>query len=90
MTDNPYESPNSIKGVGRANWPPLVRIALWGLGTRASAWAFFAISVALGVGSIIYGLFDVRFFIGGLFFFSALWYYLAIRWVDQHGNWNAN
>jgi hypothetical protein len=29
----------------------------------------------------------VRFFTGALFIFAALWYYLAIRWIDQNDRW---
>jgi hypothetical protein len=60
---------------------------LWGLPNRAAAWAFVALSIALALGCFICGLFYPRFFIGGLLLFAALWYYLAIRWVDQHSHW---
>jgi len=50
--------------------------------------------VALAVGCIAYGFVDQRFFMGVLMAVgavtmaaAALWYYLAIRWVDRHGRW---
>jgi hypothetical protein len=46
-------------------------------------------SLAITVGCVVYGFTDWRFFFGGLMVFAALWYYLAIRWVDQHGKWEA-
>jgi hypothetical protein len=37
---------------------------------------------------VVYGFTnDWRFLFGGLMVFAALWYYLAIRWVDDHGTW---
>lgn len=72
-------------GVTRPLW---VRVGLWGLPRRSAAWAFFWLSMALGIGGIIYGFSDRRFFAGALLFVAAGWYYLAIRWVDQHGGWS--
>ncbi len=74
--------------VDRSGWPVWVRIGLWSLSSRASAWAFFWLSLALAVGSVAYGLLDPRFFLGGIMVLAAVWYYLAIRWVDQHGRWS--
>ena len=74
--------------------PYWVLIVLWGLPSRASAWACFGILVALAVGCIGYSFADQRFFIcvllgigAAIMAAAALWYYLAIRWVDQHGRW---
>jgi hypothetical protein len=68
--------------------PPIwVKLGLWGLPNRASIWAFFWISVALAVGSVVAGFWDARFFAGGLFVFSAWWYWAALRWVDEYGMW---
>lgn len=74
-------------GTDRSMWPVMVRLGLWGLSNRASAWAFFWLSIALAVASVAYGFKDPRFFAGSLLVFAALWYYLSIRWVDQHGSW---
>jgi hypothetical protein len=71
----------------RSNWPVLVRLGLWGLPDRRAAWLFFWLSIAIALGSVAYGFIKPIFFIGGLIGFAALWYYLAIRWVDKHGSW---
>ena len=75
-------------GVDRSNWPLLVQLGLWGL-NRAGAWAFVWLSLALAAGGVAYG-FAVHpvGFAGGLLVFSALWYYLSIRWVDEHSRWS--
>jgi hypothetical protein len=64
-----------------------VRIGLWGLPNRGSAWGFFWLCMAIAVGCIAYGFVDRRFFIGGVMALAAAWYYLSIRWVDQHSGW---
>jgi hypothetical protein len=74
--------------VDRSSWPIWVRVGLWGLPTRGSAWFFFWLSLALAVGCVAYGLVDWRFFAGSVFAISALGYYLAIRWVERHGRWS--
>jgi hypothetical protein len=71
----------------RPDRPLWVQVALWGLPSRASVWVCFWLSFILTVASISYGFVDVRFFAGGLFLFAALWYYLAIRWIDRHDRW---
>jgi hypothetical protein len=68
--------------------PWWVKVGLWGLGSRASAWVFVWLSLAIAVGCVVYGFTtDLRFVFGGLLVFAALWYYLAIRWVDEYGTW---
>lgn len=73
--------------VDRSNWPPMVRFGLMGLRSRGAAWAFFWISLVIGVGCVAFGFAYPAFFQGGIVLFAALWYYLAIRWVDQHSSW---
>jgi hypothetical protein len=68
--------------------PLWVKIGLWGLPNRVLAWAFFWVSIGLGVGLVSYGFVDRRAFAGGFMFFAALWYYASIRWVDRHGGWS--
>jgi hypothetical protein len=66
----------------------MVQVGLWGL-NRAGAWAFFWLCLALAAGGVACGLFvHPLAFLGGLMVFAALWYYLSIRWVDQHGSWS--
>jgi hypothetical protein len=67
--------------------PWWVKIGLWGLPSRASAWAFFWLSMAIAIVCVAYGLIDRRAAIGGILVLAAAWYYLAIRWVDHHGEW---
>jgi len=74
--------------VDRNAWPLFVQLALWGLPSRRAAWVFFWLSIAMAVGCVAYGFIDLRFFIGSILFFAALWYYLAIRWVDQNSTWS--
>ena len=78
---------NSQKNA-REDWPPLVRVGLWGLGSRGSAWVFFWGCIVIGAICSIYGFSDRRFFQGSGLLLAALWYYLAIRWVDRNGRWN--
>ena len=75
-------------GVDRNNWPIMVRLGLWSLPNRASAWAFFWLSLIIAAGCIAYGFVNPLGFIGGLLVFAALWYYLSIRWVDRHSSWS--
>lgn len=67
--------------------PLWVKIGLWGVPGRAGAWAFVWFSIIVAVACVFYGFQDKRFFYGGLIVFAALWYYLAIRWVDRHEQW---
>lgn len=66
----------------------MVRLGLFGIADRVMAWVFVWVSIASAIGCIAYGFLDPRFFFGGLLVLAALWYYLAIRWVDRHGTWS--
>jgi preprotein translocase subunit SecF len=70
----------------------MVRVGLWGLHKRGTAWAFFWLSLAIAAGCIAFafatGLSLFLSFVGGTMVLSALWYYLAIRWVDRHSSWS--
>lgn len=74
--------------VDRSKWPPLVRIGLWGLPNKSIAWFFAIASLFLALVCLVLGLFYPAFFLGLPLVFAALWYYLAIRWVDQHSHWS--
>lgn len=67
--------------------PAWVKLALWGLPNRTAAVGFLWLSVALSAGCVAYGFVDRRYFIGAFMIIAALWYYLAIRWVDRQGHW---
>ena len=79
---------NGPMSVDRSTWPLMVRLGLWGLPNRLSAWLFFWLSIALAVGCVAYGFVNPLFFAGSLVILAAWWYYLAIQWVDQNGNWS--
>lgn len=62
--------------------PLWVSIGLWGLKTRGSVLAFMWLSIALAVASAI-----VQFWLGLLVLLAALWYWLAMKWVDENEGW---
>lgn len=69
--------------------PPFwVTLARWGVPGRAGLWVFFWFSLLLALGCVAAGFVFWPLFAGGGFIFSALWYYAAIRWVDQFGRWD--
>jgi hypothetical protein len=75
-------------GVDRNVWPPLVQLGLWGL-DRTGAWVFLWLSLALAAAGVACGfLVHPLGFLGAGFVFAALWYYLAIRWVDENSKWS--
>ncbi len=74
--------------VDRSSWPWPVRMGLWKVPTRGAAWGYFILAMALALGFVAYGFVKPRFYAGGVFVLAALWYYLAIRWVDAHGEWS--
>lgn len=66
----------------------MVRLWLWDLPSRGAAWAFFWLSIVIAAGCIAYRFVNPLAFIGSLIVFAALWYYLSIRWVDEHSRWS--
>ena len=89
---NPYAPPQSPleRSPGpdqRRNYPWWVKLSIWRVPGRAGLWGFVALSLALAIGSVIYGFWDHRFFLGAAFLFSALIYWLSIWWIDRHGSW---
>jgi hypothetical protein len=77
-----YREPDA--GPDRPWW---VQVGLFGLPTRASAWAFVWLSVLLAAAGAAGVLFYWPLGLGVLFLLAALWYYLCIRWVDRNGRW---
>jgi hypothetical protein len=68
--------------------PWWVKVGLWGLPSRTAAAAFVALSLFLALAGAALGvLLDEAFFLGLVFLFAALWYWLAIRWVDYDDDW---
>ncbi|MDB5306989.1 MAG: hypothetical protein JWO38_1191 [Gemmataceae bacterium] len=74
-------------GVDRGKWPLVMQLGLWGLPTRGAAWGFFWLSVVIALACVGMGFVNPFFFVGGLTATAALWYYLAIRWVDRNSRW---
>jgi hypothetical protein len=74
--------------VDRSEWRLLVRVGLWGISRRSAAWAFVWLSIAIAAVSVAYAIVNRAAWVGGVLVFAALWYYLAIRWVDRHGRWS--
>jgi hypothetical protein len=77
--------------VPRSEYPWWVKLSMWGVPGRWGLWMFVAISIAVAIGSVVYGvIWDLRYVVGVLFLFSALIYWLSIRWVDRHGSWDGD
>ena len=72
---------------GERERPYWVKLALWGLPNRASAWIFFWLAIAIAVACSALGFVEPVFFVGSMMVGAALWYYAAIKWVDEHGRW---
>ena len=79
--------------------PPWVYWGLWGLRTRGDALVYFWICTSLAslffLGSLAMALagIGVEYWIASLAVVAmlvpaGLWYGLAIRWVDQHDDWD--
>jgi hypothetical protein len=62
--------------------PMLVSLGLWGLKTRKSALALMWLCIAIAVVSVV-----LKFWLGLIFLLAALWYWLALKWVDTHEGW---
>jgi predicted transporter len=77
--------------IPRQRYPWWVKVSLWGLSTKASAWVFVGLSLMYVVGCVAYAVTagDPRWYAGLLFLLAALIYWLSIRWVDQHGSWES-
>lgn len=74
--------------VDRRTWPPMVRFGPWGVPNRTIAWICVWFSITLAVCSVAYGFVEPIGFLGSVFLLSALWYYLALRWVDRNSKWS--
>ncbi len=62
--------------------PLWVAVGLWGLKTRALAWAFFALSILVATGWMMYWSWS-----GAIIYLAAVWYFMAIRWADKNNAW---
>jgi hypothetical protein len=70
--------------------PWWVRVTLWGLASRSSAWACAWLCLALALASVAYATIarDGRWLVGGILVLGAVGYCLAICWMDRHGSWS--
>ncbi|MBC8031248.1 MAG: hypothetical protein H7Z16_14135 [Pyrinomonadaceae bacterium] len=62
--------------------PLWVAVGLWGLKTRDVAWAFVVLSILVATGWIMYWSWS-----GAFMYLAAVWYFLAIRWVEKNSAW---
>ncbi|OGQ10754.1 MAG: hypothetical protein A2138_25990 [Deltaproteobacteria bacterium RBG_16_71_12] len=68
--------------------PLWVRVGLWQINSRATALAFAVGAVFLASAGVAYGLMGHRMFLlFGLFYLSALWYWLGSGWMDSRQAW---
>ena len=67
--------------------PLWVKIGLWGVPNRVSAWVYVWILMALAVGFVAYGFVDEIFAWGALFMLGSLGYFAVICWMDRHHEW---
>jgi hypothetical protein len=73
----------------RVHQPFWVKVGLWGLSSRTSAWVFFWGCVLVGVVSAVLGFAVAHPWLTGTsMLIAAFWYWAAIRWVDRHGGWS--
>jgi len=68
-------------------WPAWVKLTLWGLPGRGWAWGGVWFSLLLAVGCIAAGFVFSPAFFGSFFVFAAIWYWMAIHWVDRYSKW---
>ena len=54
-----------------------------------SAAASISVLLAVGLAGYAASSGDVRYYFGLLFLLAALAYWLALRWVDRNGSWEA-
>lgn len=87
---NPYAPPGATSSGlnSRSGWPWWVRFGAFGISGRRGLWAFFILSLASAVGFFGYGFWDARSFaVAVASLWSALMYWLTLRWIDRHGSW---
>jgi hypothetical protein len=76
--------------VPRSKYPIWVKLSMWGVPGRRGLWTFVVFSLACGLASVVYGLWDTRYMLGGILAFAAIPYWLSIQWVDNHGSWQGD
>src|SRR5437764_534372 len=71
----------------RSHWSVWVKVGLWGLSHRFAALGFVWLSVAVAAACAVAMFYWWPAIFGVGMVPAALWYYLAMRWVDDHGGW---
>lgn len=67
--------------------PEWVYLGLWGLNSRIAALSFMWICAVVGSVSLVAtGRYPMAQW-GAYMLLAVPWYWLSIRWVDQHGSW---
>lgn len=69
--------------------PLWVRVILWGVPTRAHAWAYVWLCLLIAAAAVLYSFRDPRAWWGVILVFGTYGYLLAIRWMDRHGRWGS-
>lgn len=84
ISANPFQSPLAelSEPVARDAWPAWVRVGLWKIRHRFTAWMYLGLALALLAASAVTG-----FWPGFIFLGSVYWYWEAIQWVDEFGQW---
>jgi len=68
--------------------PPLIKLGMWGLTSRRTAFLYFWICFGLGLISLAVALVIPWALVGTVNFLGAWWYWAVIRWVDRNnGQW---
>ena len=71
----------------RNKMPRWVYWGLWGISDRDIAKRFVNLSIAVAVIGLCLTVIYPLAICGVLMLFPALWYWAAIRWVDENGGW---
>lgn len=92
-----------IEPISQSEYPWWVKLSMLGVPGRKGLWKFVIMSLTMAIGCmaamVAYfacGSSDWQFFAIGLllcsaiiFLLSARMYWLTIRWIDQHGDWDS-
>ena len=77
-----------MKRVKRVDYPWWVKVSILGVPGRNGLWACVAISLAIGLGCLVYGRQNALYFFGVPAVLAAIPYWLSVRWIDAHGSWD--
>ena len=79
----PRLEPLFLQAGDKLPWPAAILMAVAGFFNSYGT----IVALVLAVGCTAYGFVDWRFFIGAGFVLAAVWYFAAIKWVDQNSEW---